>query len=131
MVSGRRLLDFGSSLNLSVGVGLGTLVGVLPQATDAPTSVPLVIGVLGSFTTAYVVLGRYPETESGVVWRFGLLTLALFVLGNVLAADGSYAPTSERSLLTIGVIWLVSMAVAYAVVVSGGYRWLKQRIASR
>lgn len=113
MVSGRRLVSVWFALHLSVGIGL---MGMTSAVFDRPAlspGVPLLVGAVVAFIAAVVLLREYPELQSGVVWRFSLLTAVVFVLGNVLARSGIYAPTGEGSPLTIAVIWLTSMAVGY------------------
>ncbi len=131
MASGRRLLSIWFAFHLSVGIGLMGVTNALLRGTEVSQGIPLVIGAAGALMAAYVLLRRFPELKSGVVWRCGFLTTVLFIFGNVVTPNGIYSPTGESSPLTIGLLWLVAMAVAYGVSVRGGYAWLLNRLVSR
>lgn len=122
MVSGRRLLSIWFAFQLSVGIGLMGITNALLERTEVSQGVPLVIGTAGALMTAYVLLRQYPELKSSVVWRFGLLTSVLFIVGNIVTVGGIYAPYGEGSPLTIGFLWLTAMVVAYGVSVQGAMR---------
>ncbi|RZH66528.1 hypothetical protein [Natrinema altunense] len=98
---------------------------------ERTVEVPLLVGSVGALITAAVLLYRYPELESSVVRRFGFLSFVLLVIGNVVVADGFRAPPDESSPLTIGFIWIASMAVAYELSAGGALEWVLKQLPSR
>ncbi|WP_049921378.1 hypothetical protein [Halopiger djelfimassiliensis] len=116
MVSLRRLVSVWSYLHISIGSGLMAITQAL---LERAVKVPLLVGAVGALLTAGILLRRSPELDTSVVRRFGLLTLVLFITGHVLVADGFKVPPGESSPLTIGLLWIASMAVAYELSAGG------------
>ena len=119
MASIPRFLSIWFALHLSVGVGLMALASVLLEGSDIELVTPLLIGVAGALLVATVLVSSYPELDGRVVLRFGLLTSVLFVGGNIVIPHGIYAASGEGSLLTIGVLWVGAMGVAFGLVGRG------------
>lgn len=128
MASVRRVVSVWPFLHLSVGSGV---IALTQAHLDRTVEVPLVLGAICALTTAVVVLHQYPELEFSMVRRFGCLTVVLFITGHVIVADGFTAPPGERSPLTIGLLWLVSMAVAYASSAEKGHKGIVKRLPFR
>lgn len=124
----RRLVLVWSYLHLSIG---GGLMAITQALLDRPVEVSLLVGAVGALMTAVVLLHRYPELETSVIRRFGLLTLVLFIIGHVVIADGFKASPGESSPLTIGLLWITSMAVAYELSGGGRFEWVLKRLPSR
>lgn len=131
MVSIPRLLSIWFALHLSVGIGLMGLASAFLERPGAALGAPLVIGVVGALLVAIILIRSYPELENRVVWRFGLLTSVLFVVGNVVVSDGIYAPPGEGSVLTTGLLWFAAMGVAYGLVGGWGDGWVETRLDDR
>lgn len=131
MLSIPRLLSIWFALHLSVGIGLMGLAGAFLKQSDATFGIPLLIGVAGALLVAIVLVRSFPELKGSVVWRFGLLTSVLFVVGNVVTPEGIYAPPGEESVLTIGLLWFAAMALAYGLVGGRGYTWVEPLLRDR
>lgn len=95
---------------------------------ERTVEVPLLVGTVGALVVAVALLHWYPETESSVVRRFGFFTFVLFIIGHVVVADGFKAPPAESSPLTVGLLWITSMVVAYELSTGGGFEWVLKRL---
>jgi len=126
MVSIKQVGDAGFALTLSVGVGVFSLVIAMGQGYGVATMVS--IGM--SFGVAYLLYQRYPTVETNLLWKFGGISLILFVAGNAVTTNSIYAPNREVSPLVVGSIWFFSLTVAYLVVAGGVLSSLEQRFVS-
>lgn len=129
MVFRWRLVNVGGILTLSVGVGLHAILVALGQ--QAGTAPPMLVALGCSFCVAYILLQTNPAIETQILWRFSGLVFVLFILGNAISPNSFYAPMGEDSPLVIGGLWLLSLAIGYAMIFKGGYRWFKQRVISK
>ena len=126
MVSIKQVGDAGFALTLSVGVGVFSLVIAMGQGYGVATMVS--IGM--SFGVAYLLYQRYPTVETNLLWKFGGISLILFVAGNAVTTNSIYASNREVSPLVVGSIWFFSLTVAYLVVAGGVLSSLEQRFVS-
>ncbi|AAG20765.1 Vng6448h (plasmid) [Halobacterium salinarum NRC-1] len=114
MVSGWQVIRVACILSVSVGVGL--LAISISLGLTAGTAPPVLVGFGGSVCTAYLLLRKHPNIETGPLWRFSGLVFVLFILGNAVSTEGIYAPQSEQSPLAIGGVWALSLLICYTVI---------------
>lgn len=124
----KGVADFGRLVSLWFGFSLATngLTVVLHAALiNEPFGWTLQGASLLALGAAFVVHSRYPEVETGTVWRFGVASFLVFVA--VTMAGGAFDVRTSGSayyVLKTLLAWIGALGVGYVVAVTDDWRAL-------